>query len=136
MLFRSTGPSGGPIGPTGPTGPVGNTGSTGNITDIGISYVSVVDKYNLILSDVNYVLAMSHSSSASIYVPSYASASIGTGSQVMIVNWSGVTLSVAAGPGATLLSVDSSTRIRTRYSAATLIKMGLDTWLLTGDITN
>ena len=95
-----------------------------------------VDKYNLILSDVNYVLAMSHSSSASIYVPSYASASIGTGSQVMIVNWSGVTLSVAAGPGATLLSVDSSTRIRTRYSAATLIKMGLDTWLLTGDITN
>lgn len=131
-----TGPSGGPIGPTGSTGPMGATGVTGNITDININYLSVTDKYNLILSDVNYVLAMSHSSSASIYVPSYASASIGTGSQVMIVNWSGVTLSVAAGPGATLLSADSSTRIRTRYSAATLIKMGLDTWLLTGDITN
>lgn len=131
-----TGPSGGPVGATGPTGPAGATGSTGNITDINVTYVSVVDKYNLVLSDVNYILAMSHSSSASIYVPSYASASIGTGSQVMILNWSGVTLSVSAGPGATLLSADSSTRIRTRYSAATLIKMGLNTWLLTGDITN
>jgi beta-lactamase superfamily II metal-dependent hydrolase len=54
----------------------------------------------------------------------------------MLVNWSGGTMSVAvSNPSVTLLSADSAKRLRTKYSAATLIQMSQNVWLLTGDIT-
>lgn len=123
------------VGATGPTGPVGPTGANGNITDIGITY-STNTAYNLTSANVNNVLALSHSSTASVYIQPYSTTSIGVGSQIMLVNWSGVTMSVGvSGPGVTLLSADSARRIRTKYSAATLIQMSQNVWLLTGDIT-
>lgn len=129
-----TGPSGGPIGPTGATGPQGATGADGNVTDISIKYVNDTN-YSLILTDINKVIAMSHSTSATISIPTYAEVNIGTGSQIMIVNWSGATLSVGPTAGVTLLSADGARRLRTQYSAATLLNMDTNIWLLTGDIT-
>jgi hypothetical protein len=130
-----TGPLGGPQGATGPTGMVGATGPTGNVTDISISYKLVTDSYLLLSSDVNKVVAMSHSASASVAIPVFTY-SIATGSQIMLLNWSGATLSVGLSPSVTLFSADSARRIRTRYSAATLLYLGGDKWVLTGDITN
>lgn len=131
-----TGPSGGPVGPTGATGVVGPTGPTGNITDIGLSYKSFSNQYVLTTTDVNTVLFSSHSASASIFIPLSSEQNIATGSQIMIINWSGVTLSISATSGVTLFSADSARRIRTRYSVATLLAMGGNRWTLTGDITN
>jgi len=123
------------IGATGPTGPVGPTGQNGNITDIGITY-STSTAYNLTSANVNNVLALSHSSTASVYIQPYSTTPIGVGSQIMLVNWSGITMSVGvSGSGVTLLSADNARRIRTKYSAATLIQMSQNVWLLTGDIT-
>lgn len=129
-----TGPSGGPIGPTGSTGLVGPTGATGNVTDISIGFVTNVP-YTLVLTDVNKVIALSHSTSGTISIPSYTEVNIATGSQIMIVNWSGATLSIGPTAGVTLLSADNSRRLRTQYSAATLLNVTTDVWLLTGDIT-
>lgn len=129
-----TGPSGGPIGPTGATGAVGATGATGNVTDISINFVTTVP-YSLVLTDVNKVITMSHSTSGTISIPSYAEVNIATGSQIMIVNWSGATLSIGPTAGVTLLSADNAKRLRTQYSAATLLNITTDVWLLTGDIT-
>jgi hypothetical protein len=129
-----TGPSGGPVGPTGSTGPQGATGATGNVTDISISFVTD-SLYSLVLTDVNKVIAMSHSSNATVSIPTFAEVNIATGSQIMLVNWSGVTLSVGPTSGVTLLSADSATKIRTQYSAATLLNVSTNVWLLTGDIT-
>lgn len=129
-----TGPSGGPVGPTGATGAVGATGATGNVTDISIKFVTD-DLYNLVLTDVNKVIAMSHSNSATVSIPTFAEVNIATGSQIMIINWSGATLSVGPTAGVTLLSADSANRIRTQYSAATILNVTQDVWLLTGDIT-
>lgn len=129
-----TGPSGGPVGPTGATGVVGATGATGNVTDISIGFVTSVP-YSLILTDVNKVITMSHSTSGTVSIPSFAEVNIATGSQIMIVNWSGATLSVGPTAGVTLLSADNARRLRTQYSAATLLNITTDVWLLTGDIT-
>jgi hypothetical protein len=129
-----TGPSGGPIGPTGATGAVGATGATGNVTDISVKYVTSLP-YSFILSDVNTVIAVSHSTTGTISIPSYSEVNIATGSQIMIVNWSGATLSVGPTAGVTLLSADSARRLRTQYSAATLLNISNNVWLLTGDIT-
>lgn len=130
-----TGPSGGPVGPTGPTGPVGATGASGNITDISVQFITT-STYSLVLTDVNKVIAVSHSNSGTISIPSYAEVSFATGSQIMFVNWSGATLSVGPTGGVTLLSADSARKIRTQYSAATLLNISQNVWLLTGDITN
>jgi hypothetical protein len=122
------------VGATGPTGPVGPTGQNGNITDIGITY-STSSSYSLTLANVNNVLAMSHSASASVYIQPYSISPIDNGSQIMLVNWSGVTMSIGTTWGSvTLLSADNAKRIRTKYSAATLIQMSQNVWLLTGDI--
>jgi hypothetical protein len=122
-------------GATGPTGPIGPTGQNGNITDIGITF-STSSSYNLTSVNVNKVLAMSHSTTAIVYIQPYSTTSIAVGSQIMLTNWSGITMSVGlSGSGMFLYSADSATRIRTRYSTATLIQMSQNVWLLTGDIT-
>jgi hypothetical protein len=131
-----TGPLGGPIGPTGATGVQGATGPIGNVTDIGIKFVQVTDLYTFSSIDVNYVISMSHSASASVVIPLYTNSPIATASQIMIVNWSGATLSVSPESGVTLLSADSSRRIRTQYSVGTIVHMTQDVWLLTGDLTS
>jgi hypothetical protein len=129
-----TGPSGGPVGPTGTDGPTGPAGATGNVTDITIGYQNT-DFYSLVLTDVNSVIMMSHSSTGTISIPTYAEVNFATASQILIVNWSGATLSVGPTAGVTLLSADSAKKIRTQYSAATLLNVSTDVWLLTGDIT-
>lgn len=129
-----TGPSGGPIGPTGVDGLTGPTGATGNVTDISIGY-QTTNIYSLVLTDVNSVIMMSHSSTGTISIPTYTEVNFATASQILIVNWSGATLSVGPTAGVTLLSADSATKIRTQYSAATLLNVSTDVWLLTGDIT-
>jgi hypothetical protein len=133
----ATGPSGGPIGPTGPTGSVGATGATGNVTDIGVNFISstVSNVYSLSLSDVNNVLSFSHSNTVTVSIPTYTEVAFATGSQIMIVNFTGVTLSVGPTSGVTLVSADGARRLRTTYSVGTLIKLTTDTWLFTGDIT-
>jgi hypothetical protein len=131
-----TGPLGGPVGPTGATGVQGATGPIGNVTDIGIKFVEVTDLYTFSSIDVNYVISMSHSASASVVIPLYTNSPIATASQIMIVNWSGATLSVSPESGVTLLSADSSRRIRTQYSVGTIVHMTQDVWLLTGDLTS
>jgi hypothetical protein len=129
-----TGPSGGPVGPTGADGATGPVGATGNVTDISINYATS-DIYSLVLTDVNTVIMMSHSNIGTISIPTYTEVNFSTASQILIVNWSGATLSVGPTSGVTLLSADSATKIRTQYSAATLLNVTTDVWLLTGDIT-
>ena len=126
-----TGPSGGPVGPTGPQG---TTGPAGNVTDIDISYKIVASGYALTTTDVNKVVFMSHSNVGTVSVPTFTY-SIATGSQIMLVNWSGLTLSVTNSSPVIVNSADNAKRIRTRYSAATLVYLGSDRWLLSGDIT-
>jgi hypothetical protein len=121
-------------GLVGATGPIGATGLTGNVTDIGITY-SYSTSYNLTSANINNVLAMSHSNSAIVYIQPYSISPINNGSQIMLVNWSGITMSVSATGSVTLLSADTAKRLRTKYSAATLIQMSQDVWLLSGDIT-
>ena len=86
------------------------------------------------MSDVNKVVFMSHSNAGTVSVPQFTY-SIATGSQIMVVNWSGLTLSVTNTSPVIVNSADNAKRIRTRYSAATLVYLGSDRWLLSGDIT-
>jgi hypothetical protein len=130
----ATGPSGGPVGPTGATGPIGATGNSGTVTDISINFVTN-SFYSLTLTDVNKVIMMSQSGGGSVSIPTYAEVNIATGSQIMIVNWSGATLSIGPTSGVTLLSADNARKVRTQYSAATLMNVSNNVWLLTGDIT-
>lgn len=131
----ATGPAGGPQGPTGVQGSTGPIGATGNVSDVGIVYKSFTNLYVLTTSDVNQVIFSSHSASASIVIPTSAEQNIAIGSQIMIVNWSGATLSIGATSGVNLYSADSATRVRTRYSSVSLISMGGNMWTLVGDLT-
>jgi hypothetical protein len=131
-----TGPSGGPIGPTGSTGPTGPAGATGNVTDVAVNYVVPVGTYSLTLSDINNVLSFSHSDTVVISIPLSSSVNFATGSQIMMVNWTGATLSVSPESGVTLVSADGARKFRTAYSGATLVVMKTDVWWLSGDLKN
>ena len=42
---------------------------------------------------------------------------------------------MAGAVGVTVSASDSATKLRTQYSAATIIKTGTNSWILIGDIT-
>jgi len=88
--------------------------------------------YTLALTDKDKLVTFSNTGAITLTVPTYASVALPVGSQVHIqqANTGQVTVSPASG----VVINGTGTKLRTEWSAATLIKTATNTWTLIGDI--
>ena len=90
--------------------------------------------YTLALTDNYKLVTMSSASAINLTVPPNSSVAFPVGANITIVGIDTGQISIVAAAGVTIYSADSKLKLRIRYSSATLIKIGTDTWLLIGDI--
>ena len=128
----------GPTGVTGAqgiTGPTGITGVTGSFASLQTT-LTVTTNYTLLPVDVGKVLICNSSSAIIIYAPTaatYNDARYTTGANFDIVTLGMGDVTVVAGTGATVLSVPGP-KMRTQYSAASILMVSTTSWLVAGDL--
>jgi hypothetical protein len=88
--------------------------------------------YTLVLADRGKFLLCNSATAQTITIPTNATAAFVIGTQLDLVQMGVGVVTVAGASGVTL--VPSVTTLRAQYSAASLIKVATDTWLMVGDI--
>jgi hypothetical protein len=88
--------------------------------------------YTLVAGDKNKLVTLNNASPITLTVPTNASVPYATGSQINIQQLGAGQVTVAGDTGVTVSG--TGTKLRTQYSAATLIKTGTDSWTMVGDI--
>lgn len=88
--------------------------------------------YTLVLTDKNKLVTLSNAAAITLTVPPNSSVALATGSKIYIQQIGAGQVTVAAGAGVTITG--TGTKLRTQYSAASLLKTGTDTWTMLGDI--
>jgi hypothetical protein len=91
--------------------------------------------YTLVASDAGDLVTLTNSSAITVTVPTNATIPFATGTQVTIAQTGSGQVTVAGAVGVTVFASDSATKLRTQYSAGTLIKIATNSWILIGDIT-
>lgn len=86
-------------------------------------------------SNVGTLVLQNSASANNVTVPDNTSAPIPIGASLMINNMGAGQTTIVAGAGVTLNSADGALKLRAQHSTATLIKIGINTWLLVGDLT-
>jgi hypothetical protein len=140
----ATGPTG-PLGPTGPEGPTGPTGPEGPASTVtgptgaqgDWSTAQTVQtksaNYTLTLADAGRLLLLSKVSAFTLTVPDEATVPLGIGQQINISQFGTGQVTIEGAVGVTIRSTPT-TKLRTQYSTALLVKVAADEWLLTGDL--
>jgi hypothetical protein len=140
----ATGPTGapsnvtGPTGATGPavTGPTGPQGPTGpaNFELIGPQYLNSV---TLSEADVASIVKMNSSSAMTLTVPLDGAGgyTFPTGTQIVVVQLGVGQVTISGQTGVSVLTEGSRVTTKARYAIASLIKLGPNSWLLSGNLT-
>jgi hypothetical protein len=105
---------------------------------------SPVPQFNLPINTVattSYTLAQSDAyglinatTGMTITVPPFSTAAFPTGSQVLLYRSAVSAVAITAGSGVTINAPGGADEIASRYSIATLLKLGTNEWVLGGDI--
>lgn len=119
----------GPTGAQGPTGPTGPTGPAGEWDDPQVSSEKVAS-YTLLTADAGELIVMNSSSNLDVTIN--ASLDLSVGQRIDIVRLGTGTVTVVA-DGATV-NATPGLKLRARYSAATLLCVGTDSYVLVGDL--
>jgi hypothetical protein len=80
-------------------------------------------------------LIMNASSSNNVTIPLDSTYSFPTGTEIVVIQNSSAQVSFVATSGVTLYSSGSKTKLTGQYSGASLLKSGVNTWYLIGDLT-
>jgi hypothetical protein len=91
--------------------------------------------YTLVLGDAGKLVTLNNAASIALTVPTNASVAYPVGSTILLAQLGAGQVTVAGAGGVTVNSRGAALKIAGQYGAATLIKTGTDTWVLTGDIT-
>jgi hypothetical protein len=89
--------------------------------------------YTLAETDAGQLITLTNSSAITLTVPTNASVPFANGTQITIAQNGAGQVTVAGDVGVTISSADSYLKLRTQYSAGTLIKTGTNSWILIGD---
>jgi hypothetical protein len=128
----------GPTGPTGPgvTGPSGPTGATGpaNYELVGPQYLTSV---TLQESDAAKIVKINSSSVTNVAIPLDGAGgyTFPEGTQIVLTQLGVGQVIISGASGVTLLSEGARFTTKARYSIASLIKLGANQWLLSGNLT-
>lgn len=88
--------------------------------------------YTLVLSDSAKVVTLNNASAIALTVPTNASVAFAIGAQVNLVQLGAGQVTVG-GASVTLRSQGSKLKLNGQYSAATLLKINTDEWVLVGN---
>lgn len=101
------------------------------------SIVSISEKtstsYTLALSDKDMLIKVSSSASNTIVIPNSASVNFSIGSQISITQFGDGQTQISPASGVTVRT-PSGLNLRSKYSSATIIKVGENEWLAAGDL--
>lgn len=90
--------------------------------------------YTLVAGDAGDLVTLNNAAAITLTVPLNSSVAFATGTQVTITQSGAGEVTVAGAVGVTINSADGDLKLRTQWSAATLIKTGTNSWILIGDI--
>jgi hypothetical protein len=90
--------------------------------------------YTLVASDAGDLVTLSNASAITLTVPTNASVPFTIGTQITITQANSGQVTIAGAVGVTVNSADGDLKLRTQWSAATLIKIATNSWILIGDI--
>jgi len=88
--------------------------------------------YTPVLADNGKLVTLSNASAITLTVPTNASVAYATGAQINIEQIGAGQVTVIGDTGVTVNG--TGTKLRTQWSAATLVKLGTDSWTLIGDL--
>lgn len=114
---------GGVVGPAGATGPIALAGVN---SQTGTSY-------ELVAADEGKLVTLSNASAITVTVPTVASASWRTGAPVYLCQI-GLGQVTVQGAGGVTINTTMTAKTRAQYSTLSLIHLGSDSWVLTGDM--
>lgn len=92
--------------------------------------------YTLALADANQWVTFSSGSSTTLTVPTNATVALPIGVTVTLAQLGAGTVTVAGAVGVTVNQVAGSLALNGQYSVAVLRKIGLNLWLLNGDVAS
>jgi hypothetical protein len=116
--------------PRGDTGPAGQQGTFADAQTI----VSTAANRTLQLSDAGRLIAVDNpSETITITVPPESSVNFPTGTHIDVARLGVGAVAIAAGAGVTA-NATPGLNLRARYSTATLIKVGTNSWIVVGDL--
>jgi hypothetical protein len=116
-------------------------GATINTSVANLSFTAdATTAYTPVLSDASKLITLSNTSAITFSIPTNASVAFPTGTvlNVQQINTGQVTIQAASSGTTTVTSSGATTaapKLRTRYSAASCIKTGTDTWTVVGDLS-
>jgi hypothetical protein len=88
--------------------------------------------YTPVLADNGKLVTLSNASAITLTVPTNASVAYPTGAQINIEAIDAGQVTIVGDTGVTVNG--TGTKLRTQWSAATLVKLGTDSWTLIGDL--
>jgi hypothetical protein len=91
--------------------------------------------YTLAVNDSGQLVTLSNAAAITLTVPTNATVPFAIGTQITITQANSGQVTVAGAVGVTVNSADGDLKLRTQWSAATLIKTNTNSWILIGDIT-
>jgi hypothetical protein len=113
-------------GIAGPEGPAGDPTLTIN---------QQTDTYTVLLTDASKLIEMSNSGGINLNIPVDASADFPVGTQISVLQTGAGQVTIQAVDGlTTTINGTPGLKLRTRWSAATLIKRAANLWVVTGDL--
>jgi hypothetical protein len=90
--------------------------------------------YTLAESDAGQLITLTNAAAITLTVPTNATVPFANGTQITISQNGAGQVTVAGAVGVTITASDTATKLRTQYSAATLVKLNTNSWILIGDI--
>ena len=132
-------------GTAGTAGNLGEWNGDGDLVDSGETVESVRNfvavnaqtgtSYTLVLSDAGKLVTMANAGANTLTVPTNASVAFAVGTIVSVVQKGAGTTSVAGASGVTVNGVSAgSGDMSTQWQAVSLMKIGTDEWIVSGDI--
>lgn len=99
-----------------------------------VDFTEVTASRTLAIGDLDKTLKCNSKSTITITVPPNSDVAFPTGATITLSRENTGAVTVAAGPGVTIVSSDSKKSINKRYEMAALIKKATDTWQLVGSL--
>lgn len=91
--------------------------------------------YQIVLSDAIKLILMNVGTANNLTIPLNSSVAFPIGTQICIGQYGAGQTTIVATLGVTIRSSGGKLKLSGQYSMATIIKIGSDEWILSGDIT-
>ncbi len=123
------------VGPAGADGADGATGPQGPSGDPPLGINQQTTSYTVQLSDAGDLVEILSSSATNFNIPTDASVDFPIGTQISVLQTGTGQVTIAAvTPGTTTVNATPGFKLRSQWSAATVVKRGANLWVATGDL--